>query len=347
MRWTVVAKRLFSACAVPQVLRRWMTPRLFVFNYHRIRDPRVPIRFDESVYGPDRSEFARQVQWIAKHFELLSEQRLIELSDGARPPERHCAAITFDDGYRDNYELAYPILQRHGVPAIFFVPTLAISERRLGWWDVIAWMIRQTRRPRFTVAGRAFDTERMPVDEVIGRVLAMRKAPELRNPDAFESELARATGTEPPDHRSQDAELMTWDQIRELASGRMAIGSHTHSHQVLSQLDLEEQRRELTESKQLLEREMGRPVLSLSYPVGLYQHFHRETKDIARRCGYRLAFSFLTGCEAAGVADAYDIRRVGAARTLLEMDVATALPWRYYRNVSSLREPAPYSPAPK
>lgn len=339
MRWTPAARTLLAMSGAPALLRALSAPRLFVFNYHRIRDPLKPIRFDESVYGPDVEEFAKQVRWMAAHFEVMSEQALLEVASGVRPLRRHGAAITFDDGYRDNFDLAYPVLRRHGVPALFFIPTRAIAERALGWWDVIAWMVRHARRQRFTLAGRAFDAGGTAAEDVIRELLAMRKAPELDRPDAFVDELARATGAEPPARASQDAELMTWDQLREMASSGMAIGSHTHSHHVLAQLDLATQRRELTVSKELLERELSRPVRSLSYPVGLYEHFHRETREIARECGYRLAFSFLTGCEVGRIADPFDIRREGASRTLADMDVATALPRRYYRNRSSLPEP--------
>jgi peptidoglycan/xylan/chitin deacetylase (PgdA/CDA1 family) len=345
VKWTVAAKTLFLACAGSRLLRRLATPRLFVFNYHRIRDPRRPIQFDEGVYGPDQSEFAKQVRWITTHFELLSEQQLIDVVESSRPLNRHCAMITFDDGYRDNYELAYPVLRKFNAAAIFFVPTLAVSERQLGWWDVIAWTIRHTRLRRFTLRGREFDIDRLPLSDVISQVIAMRQAPELDCADAFVDDLARAAGVDPPDRSTQDAELMTWDQLRELSRNQMAIGSHTHSHGVLSQLDIDVQRRELTLSKALLEAELGQPVLSLSYPVGLYEHFHRETKEIARQCGYRLAFSFLTGFESGRVADAYDIRRASGARTLTEMDIATSLPWRYYANRSALREPLHYTPS--
>ena len=343
MTLTVAAKTLFSVCAGPRLLRRLATPRLFVFNYHRIRDPRRPIRFDEDVYGPDQSEFAKQVRWITTHFELLSEQHLIDVVESSRPLNRHCATITFDDGYRDNYELAYPVLRKFNASAIFFVPTFAISERQLGWWDVIAWTIRHTRLRRFTLRGCEFDIDQMNVCDVIRRIIAMRQAPEVDSADAFVDDLARAAGVDPPDRRTQDAELMTWDQLRELSRNQMAIGSHTHSHDVLSQLDIDVQRRELALSKSLLESELGQPVLSLSYPVGLYEHFHRETKEIARQCGYRLAFSFLTGLEIGRIADAYDIRRTYGARTLIEMDIATSMPGLYYTNRSALREPRPYA----
>src|ERR1041385_2743514 len=96
---------------------------IVVITYHRIRPdggPPISDCLDENVFGPDQSNFERQVKWLKRNLTVLSEPELLEVIQNSRVKEP-CAVITFDDGYRDNYELAYPVLRAHGAPAIFFV----------------------------------------------------------------------------------------------------------------------------------------------------------------------------------------------------------------------------------
>src|SRR3954471_22574664 len=88
--------------------------RLIVFNYPRIRpnDPHFTAGFDPNVYGPTQDVFERQVEWLSRHRKILSEDDLLEAIERRKLPDERCSMITFDDGYRDNYDLALPILKR-------------------------------------------------------------------------------------------------------------------------------------------------------------------------------------------------------------------------------------------
>src|SRR5207245_2076237 len=88
------------------------------------------------------SVFEQQIAWLKRNMRLLCEHELIEIMDSRRYPSEPCALITFDDGYLDNYTLAYPILKRLGAPAIFFIPSYLIESRTVGWWDQIREMSR-------------------------------------------------------------------------------------------------------------------------------------------------------------------------------------------------------------
>jgi peptidoglycan/xylan/chitin deacetylase (PgdA/CDA1 family) len=228
----------------------------------------------------------------------LAERDLVELVREQRPLPALGTMITFDDGYRDNYDRAYPVLKRSGVPAIFFIPT----ARQLGWWDIIAFLIKHTDRPTI---------ESVPREQAISHYLRRMKLEPHAQTSNLLPQLAEACGVALPDRARQDAELMTWDQIREVAQRGIAIGSHTHSHRVLATIPVETQREELATSKSILERELGQPVRSLSYPVGNYQHFTNETQSLAAECGYAVAFSFNTGVNTGPRLTAYDVKRVG------------------------------------
>jgi peptidoglycan/xylan/chitin deacetylase (PgdA/CDA1 family) len=138
----------------------------------------------------------------------------------------------------------------------------------------------------------------------------MKLEPAAKTKDLV-ARLADACGEPLPDPQLQDSQLMSWDQIREL-SRDMAIGSHGHTHTVLATLDPEAQKQELEISKSILERQIGRPIVSVAYPVGGREHFTMETERAAEESGYRAAFSFATGTNSWSAMNRFAIGRVSA-----------------------------------
>ena len=96
-----------------------------------------------------------------------------------------------------------------------------------------------------------------------------------------------------------------------MIAGGMAIGSHTHSHHVLSQLGPEQQRQELTHSRELLTEKLGVNVDAVAYPVGGTACFSEQTQSLAKKTGYSIAFSFYGGINLPGQTASYDVKRVG------------------------------------
>jgi peptidoglycan/xylan/chitin deacetylase (PgdA/CDA1 family) len=310
---------------VPRLARLLPNQNLVIFNYHRIVDRRERTLFDDGVFGPDVGEFAAQMRWLKRNTDVLSEKDLLDVCDGRRRWRGTCSAVTFDDGYADCYTRAYPVLKAAGVPAIFFVPTNAVSTGRLSWWDRIAYLVKTSPKREFAFRGESLRGGKDAV-ETVSRLLKSWRSSGAAATRGFIEELAAATGSVPPTAEEERGQVMTWDQIREVAAGGIAIGSHTEAHHILSHLNPEEQRRELTSSKAAIERELGREIVSLAYPVGQYEHFTRETKRLAEECGYRMAFSFLTGTAARDRLDRFDIQRTVAPETLARFDFGCAFP---------------------
>ena len=310
-----------------RLLRGAARGRLAVFNYHRIRpDGAGPLNpFDDGVFGPSRSEFSRQMAWLRHHTRILSEADLVDIVRAERPPADFCTMVTFDDGYRDNYTLALPVLQRLRIPAIFFIPTQPIDARQLGWWDAIAYLIKRTTRPSLVLDGLRVDLRSGPRREAIREVQRFMKTQPAHATGSLIDRLADACGVSLPDASLQDRELMTWDQIQDLAAKGFEIGSHTHTHRVLATLSAEEQEEELRHSKAVLEQRLGRGVRSLAYPVGGYQHFTLETQALAARCGYDLGFSFNTFVNQ-GLVRRFDVKRVEGPRSADLLAAASILP---------------------
>ena len=210
--------------------------KLIVFNYHRIApdETAAATPLDEGVFGPGPSVFEQQVAWLKRHMRLLSERELIEIIDSGQYPSEPCALITFDDGYLDNYTLAFPILERLGAPATFFIPSHLIEARTIGWWDAIAYLVKRSRKTAIEWNGDSYPlTDRGAVIQVFNQKMKLEPAAKTRD---LVERLAEACGEALADPELQSGQLMSWSQIREM-SRSMTIGSHGHTHTVLATLD--------------------------------------------------------------------------------------------------------------
>jgi peptidoglycan/xylan/chitin deacetylase (PgdA/CDA1 family) len=292
----LLADLLFKSRLTGLISRFPVHNQLVVLNYHRIRpdSAEAPTLFDDGVYTAKAEQFFRQMRWLKRHARILSEQDLIDWieKDPRSDQKTKCPSvvITFDDGYIDNYSIAYPILKSLLIPAMFFICTEMIWERKLRWWDVLAYLIKQCRKSSLVLDGHEYPLRNNRLKLIAELQSRMKQYPSERIERDIRL-LAGVTEMDLPPDDVQDRELMTREQIREMSANRMAIGSHAHTHQALSCLDHGQHEMELTVSKQLLEEATGKPVRSVSYPFGLYQYIPSAILDAAGKCGYRLGFT--------------------------------------------------------
>jgi peptidoglycan/xylan/chitin deacetylase (PgdA/CDA1 family) len=220
--------------------------------------------------------------------------------------------ITFDDGYLDNYEIAFPILRSHGAQGVFFLATSMVGSCHIPWWDHIAYLVKTARMRQFSLrypADLIVNLDESGLAESLRSILRLYKRPENSDPARFIRELAEESeGEEPPGTLRR---FLNWDEAREMSRGGMAIGSHTHSHHVLSQLEPDRQYEELSKSKAILKENLGVEADVLAYPVGARTSFTGETQRLAQEAGYRAAFSFYGGTNLPGKTSPYDITRIG------------------------------------
>lgn len=287
-------------------------PGLLVLNYHRIGSSNGN-PFDDGVISATADEFRCQVRYLQSHFTLPRLEDLIEIGDERLVGRGPMALVTFDDGYRDNFELAFPVLRDIGVPATFFIATSYIQEPRLPWWDHIAYIVKKSPRQAFTIeypARFSIDLRQTTRSSALNQILSLYKqAVDVREAD-FLRHLEEVAGVS-PDSESLGRDLfMSWENIRRMCEEGMSIGSHTHSHRILSALDTSEQRHELSWSKHILEAEIGRPIEAVAYPVGKPFAFTGLTKRLAHEVGYRIGFSYYGGFNRPGHLDLLDLRRV-------------------------------------
>ena len=282
---------------------------LLVLNYHRVGNPHGTL-LDHGVWSASEEQFTEQLRIAKLHADVIG---LKDLDRALLDRRGRYVLITFDDGYRDNYEQALPILKSQRVPATFFITTGFLDEGRVAWWDDIAWMVRTSlcsglRDNGWTGGPLSFDEPHR--EQAIARLLAVYKSlPGDRTSD-FLTFLAVATGSSRCPLSRDEPTWMTWEMVREMRRSGMDIGGHTVTHPILARLTAEQQWREVSECKARIEAELGEPIEAFSYPVGAPDCFDDTTRSCLERAEYRWAFSFSGGFTAPGAADRFNLPRV-------------------------------------
>jgi peptidoglycan/xylan/chitin deacetylase (PgdA/CDA1 family) len=314
--------RVFGRLGVLGLLERTAAARsgLVVLTYHRIAEPGADPFYDPVISATPES-FLAQIDWLRRHVRVLALHELLTMRESGSAWREPAALITFDDGYRDNFEVAAPILREWNVPATFFLPTAFLEAPRLPWWDQVAYVIKQTRAPTLILERSpsggtpplSIDLEAMPRSVAIMSIIRAFLDDTIADERWFLDQLSVRAEVAVDGESLARALFTSWDQVRLLAGadGTLTIGSHGHSHHRLAGLDEVSQRRELTESKRILESRLGREVAALAYPYGWPGSYTARTKALAAEAGYRLAFASLEGVNRPDSLDPYDIRRLG------------------------------------
>ncbi len=296
MNKRILLAEIALRCGLGRLARQANCRLLYVFNYHRISTAcgAPDTLFDEGVFGQTQDALRRSVEYLARYTTVLSEADLVRAMENGPTGKGPYSMITFDDVYIDNFELAMPVLNQAGVPAIFFAPALLVENRNLGWWDQIAFVIKNSKKPRIEYRGETFDLEADRPGVISHFLTLMKTAPKQRTANLV-AELATAADSPPPSKALMDKELMTWEQLRQAYDSGIAIGSHTCNHWVLSTLSNVDQAEEIIKSKVIIENRLGQQVRSIAYPVGGLRHINKATLDLAQDAGYKLAFTYNTG----------------------------------------------------
>ena len=313
-------------------------------NYHRIGDADGS-PFDHGLWSASEEQFDRQVRFLKRNFDVINTADLgIALS---RPSGRY-VLITFDDGYRDNYERAFNILRSHRAPATFFVTTGFIDSPRLPWWDEIAWMVRTSRKPILDVAPYALSPiplETPDRERAVRALLRVYKSLSNEDTGAYLETVSRATGTGRYGSDGAESLWMTWDMLREMQVSGMVIGGHTVDHTILARIEPQAQLAQIAGCATRLRAELGTAMDSFSYPVGQRHDFSQTTRDCLRLCGVRYAFSYYGGIRNAADWDPYDIRRIAIESdiTFDQFRAITLLPGVFGRSRPPLNPLTPSS----
>ena len=268
--------------------------------------------------GPRRLDavaFERHLQYLVRHFEVRPLDEVARSLGSDRGVRRQPVALTVDDGYADFAEVAYPLLQRYGVPATVFVVTRFLDGNFWLWFDAVHYLVHHARA---TAAEVSLPSAHLTLDlssaaarerawsEIGEQCLRMDPATRQAAIDALETALDVPLPALP----TGDYRAMSWEQLSRLDADLVTVGSHTRTHPVLSRCSDEYIGHEVSLSKQEVEERLGRLVTAFCYPNGQPEDYDRRCIDAVRAAGYRCA-TVAHGAVSPG-ADVYTLRRMAA-----------------------------------
>src|SRR3989338_9900165 len=285
-----------SARETVRKISRHFNLGLSILMYHRV----THFSLDPQLLTVTPERFAEHVAFLKKTGRLLTIGQFEDvLKKGDLFPPRS-TLITFEDGYADNYKEALPILEQAGAEAIFFISTANIGTRKEFWWDNLERIFVGGPVPaRLTiqVKERTYD---LPTENVRNRTFAYRQFHKILKPlnhqtrEEIISKLL-AWASLPIDGR-ETHRSMTEEEVKLLSKSCAAhIGAHTENHVMLASLSKEDQKREITVSKETLEAITVKTVKYFSYPFGDKVDYAKETVEICNNLGFTAAFGGFYG----------------------------------------------------
>lgn len=279
---------------------------LLVLNYHRV-GPWPTTVWDQDLFSATQQGFYDQLRFLKANFEVVGFD---DIAGVGKKRGRH-VQITFDDGYRDNHDLAYPVLSDLGLSATFFVCTGFIDQGGVPWWDELAWLVNHSQagkqaKFRGSQLSLADPTQKL---EAVRQLNAVYDDLTESERSDFLDELAQALLSKRCGPADGASLWMTWDMIRAMHEGGMTIGGHTLNHVELSRYSESEQLIEITGSCQRIQAEVGAPVRTFSYPYGTQHSFNNETRVALANSGIEYAYSYSGGYQGLLGWDRYDLKR--------------------------------------
>ena len=288
-------------------LLSWASPhgqaaRLSVLIFHRVLPLSDPLFPDEV----DARRFDEMCGWVKAWFNVIPlDSAVARLREGSLPERAAC--ITFDDGYADNYHVALPILQRHGLTATFFIATGFLDGGRM-WNDTLIESVRACKLQKLELDSLGLGTHGVAtITEKQAAIAALIRQIKYRSVEdrvTTTRAIAAQAQVDPPNDL-----MMTSHEVKKMHGAGMQIGAHTVNHPILARLTRDEVFFEIQRSKVTLEGLLGDRVGLFAYPNGKPEEdYTAQSVDVVRELGFDAAVSTRWGSSAHGD-DLFQIRR--------------------------------------
>jgi len=232
-------------------------------------------------------------------------------------------AITFDDGYRDNYE-AYKILKKYNATGTFYIASSCIDNMEVLWLFEIIYLLTNTKNKFLTINFKNIDKKFTLLSEqernsAIRKITELIKSNDLQTRENIRSQI-RSQITDVSDLVQKASKVMlSWKQVKEMSDNGMTIGGHTTTHLNLPNAKPEDAEKEICECRKEITKQTGKETLHFSYPNGgKYDYYNDSIIRMVKNTGYSTATTSNNGT--AGLeSDPYELYRIRVMPHLSEI----------------------------
>lgn len=298
------------AAGLPGLLRRRRHGRgdyrVFILEYHEVCGS--PEGEREGIVSAQRLE--AHLRFLAPHHEVVTvAEAARRLGSGAlgHGLGRDLLVLTFDDGYRGNYEHAWPVLRRLGMVGTVYLASGFLDGEPL-WFDTVRRSLQALAGRELALPASTQDVLRsalgewpIAADQVVGRLKYAPVDTRLEAVHALaELELERTPAAEP----------MSWEEATEMIEQGAEMGAHTVTHPILSRLDARRQEEEIARSRRRIARATGHEPTTFAMPNGSEKDYDAATLEVLRRLGFAASVTTRRGSNRPGC-DLFTLRRLG------------------------------------
>ena len=275
-----------------------------ILTYHRIND-----EDDSFLPSMKIKTFSDQINYISSKFNILSLEDIVKGMKKKDIPD-NSIVITFDDGYKDNYLNAFPILKELSIPATIFLATEAIGTQNILWHDRVFAAFKDTKMNYLDGSGINHQKYSLMTQEekmyARSEILKFLKYIDNEERDLYIDRLIKIL--EINEKKENLNLMMTWEDVRSMYEDGISFGAHTVTHTILSNLTIEKMREEILTSKKVVEENLQTVVKTFAYPNGTRADFNETTKDLLRESGYSCAVTTIFGTNSLDQ-DCFELRR--------------------------------------
>jgi peptidoglycan/xylan/chitin deacetylase (PgdA/CDA1 family) len=319
-----LAKQFLKATCVQtgalRLAHRLGSSSAVILRYHSVHDH--PENFDSTIGCQsihDAIIFQWQMEQLARRFNPVSMDDVFLFLSGVKGLPPRAVVVTFDDGFKDNFQIAAPILNRIGIPATFYVLVDSVDRSIAPWYCRLrqSFLTSRAQTWRDPATGKVRKMTDQS-DREAALLAALEFCAQVGVSERDRYVLEAESSLDPEAFPAESQLMMTWDDVRSLARSGHSVGAHTMTHPNLAYISVEEARIELAGSKRKLEIELGQKVLHFSYPSpALNPIWNSATVRLTAEVGYSTAVTTVC-CAVRRHTDAHAIPRTYIPRDKAE-----------------------------
>ncbi len=289
---------------------------LSILTYHGVQDiDPLDYPFDTETVSASCQGFDSQMNFVKNNFDVIGFETLIEYKKGKTSLPKRPLIITFDDGFANNYQHAFPILKRHRLPATIFLVTGLVGTDEVFWWERVVYWEKHAKN--FIEIWKQLGH---PVSSETGwrknGVLRYLKGMQDEDRLSLLSEMEKQFPIKEPAALLSLVRPLRWNEIIEMSQCGIAFGSHTVTHPLLSRVSDEKLLFELQDSKKEIEIKIGKEALVLAYPVGRPADYNEKVVAAAKQAGYAFGLAYTpAGVNSRSIDDWYRMQRISVERS--------------------------------
>ena len=287
-------------------IKKMRSNELAILMYHRISNGNETFNLSSNLISASKENFEKQLQYLAKHCNVMTFDDLYNAinKDGKLP--KNSTIITFDDGYKDNFTVAYPILKKFDIPATIFLTTGFIDGIEFFWWDKVAYLIKNTKVEEVDI-GSLGKISLRDKEESIRKIQERLKQVEESKKIYVIEKLKEKLMVKVPEAKGL---FLSWQEVKEMSENNIYFGAHTVTHPILTKVSVEKAQSEVLGSRRKIEEVLNKKIKVFAYTNGTSDDMSEDIDDFLKKNGFIFSLSSIYGANKIN-SQSFRLKRIG------------------------------------